>query len=110
MGDSPIDTPALWDNETDDRLKCTHSIADVTVVVRGISSGGAQVEEGEKYSREEDTRWDVVVSHNKREVKHGERKNTESEAEELAIEFMNKFDENYEGDAHGAYIETLEGR
>lgn len=110
MEESPLDIPVLWDDETNDRLKCTHSIADITVEVRGISSSGTQLNEGEKYSRGENTKWDVVASHGEREIKHGERKSTESEAEELATEFMNEFDENYEADALEAYIETLESR
>lgn len=104
------DIPTLWDDETDDRLKCKHSIADVTVELRGISTGGSQVKEGEKYSREDDIEWDVIASYGERELKHGERKSTESEAKELAVEFMNDFDENYEKDKQGAYIETLESR
>jgi hypothetical protein len=110
MEDSPPDIPTLWDDETDDRLKYTHSIAEVTVEVKRISNGVKQVNEGEKHSRGEDTEWDVVVSHGKPELEHGERKSTESEAEELAVEFMNEFGENYEGDAQEAYIKTLESR
>lgn len=104
------DIPTLWDDESDDRLKCTHSIADVTVVVRGISSGDLQVGEGEEYSQEDHAQWDVIAIHGNLESKHGERKSTEPEGVELAEEFMKDFDEKFEGDAERAYFETLESR
>jgi len=110
MKDSLPDIPTSWDDESDGRLKCTHSIADVTVEVRGISGGDLQVEEGGKYDREEAPEWDVIAIHGEREPKHGERKSTELEAVELAVEFMNDFDENYEGDANRVFYETLESR
>jgi hypothetical protein len=110
MEETPTDIPAHWDDESDDRLKCTYSIADVTVIVQGISSGDLQVGEGEEYSQEEGTKWDVIAIYRDLESKHGERKSTEAEAVELAVEFMKEFDEKFEADAEETYYETLESR
>jgi hypothetical protein len=110
MKGSHPDIPELWDDQDEKRLKCVHSIVDITVEIKGISGDGMKVKEGEKFSRGGNTRWDVVVTLGQNKSKHGERKSTKSEAEKLAVEFMNRFNQEYEGDAHVAYIEALEGR
>jgi hypothetical protein len=98
MSHNPSNIPPLWDDESDGRLKCRHSIENIVVEVKGI--GGSSTK----------TKWDVVASHNEQTLKHGERKNTEAEAEELAIEYMEKFDSLYNGNGHKAYVNALENR
>jgi hypothetical protein len=107
-GNSSLDIPTCWTESDSSGFEYEHDIGDVTVYLQSESEGSeTQVDEGEEFPRPDDsaTVWTVKIDTNSRYFSYEQNLEEKSDAEDLAAEFMQCFEDEYEGtngDVHEA--------